>query len=312
MLTAEHARLAAAPHMVSLGDAVHRPRLLDSVFARPMKERLGLTGPLMLDSGGFTLLGRPGFIDLPRLIDIYGATDADYVVALDAPTLRGEKRAARSAKHAQTLGNLERLSDVIEPRRLVPVVHGPTLKEVETNADAVAALAPHARLVALGGIVPLLRSSGSGQGPTRRSSPLRHVARAIRTVRARFPDAIIHVLGAGSPTTLLGLVGIGADSVDSIGWRRAAGFGAIFIAGTGERFPMEHARERRSRPVLSAHDRDRLAQCICPPCLAAGDIEARVRLYNEKAHTPRAQHNAWTLLEEAAACRHARANGEEA
>lgn len=305
MLTACHERLAAAPHMVSLGDAVHRPNLLDRVFAEPLKPRLGLKGPLMLDSGGFTLLGRGGLLNATKLGRIYADTDADFVISLDAPTFRGERRAERMRKHQITRSNLTKLADLVEPRRLVPVIHGPTLDEVEAHAEHVMRVVPEARMVSLGGIVPLLRFSGRGSATKNTSRKLLHVAKAINLVRTILPGRRVHVLGAGSPTTVLGLAGLGADSLDSIGWRRAAGFGSIFVAGVGERFPSDHQRERRSRPIISASDRASLAKCTCPVCIASPAVEARVAAFAAKPHTPRAVHNAWTLLDEVTAYRRA-------
>ncbi|MGQ3228192.1 MAG: hypothetical protein ACT6R2_04755 [Blastomonas fulva] len=287
--------LAELPFMASLGDAIHRPRLVDRVFRDKLRSRLRATGPLMLDSGGFTLMMRASAaLDVGTLGDIYQTCGADLVVALDQPATRHDPPADRDRKHAITLENLTSLARVVDHARLVPVIHGPEIADIARNAAASAAIAPGARMVALGGLVPTLRYSAN-----RSDDVLRHLTAAVDATKTAFPHSAIHILGAGAPRTLSYAFRAGASSVDSIGWRRAAGFGTIFLAGRGERFVEQRDRDRpRSRPLLGPGDHDALSDCACPPCSTTDDLSERIALLASH-YMPRAAHNAWTLHTEA-------------
>lgn len=265
--------LAALPFMASLGDAIHRPRLIDAVFRDKLRARLKTTGPLMLDSGGFTLMMQANAnLDVLDVAHIYQSCGADLVVTLDEPATSRDPIDEQRRKHRVTLDNLSVLADAVEHKRLVPVIHGPEIDDIHRNAEACAKIIDGPSLVALGGLVPTLRYSAS-----RPQEVIRKLVSAVNAVKAAFPSSGVHILGAGAPRTLAYAFMAGASSVDSIGWRRAAGFGTIFLAGRGERFVEHRDRKRpRSRPVLTSDDHEALAQCTCPPCSEAGDVDARI------------------------------------
>ncbi len=150
--------LADLPFMASLGDAIHRPQLIDRVFSHALRVRLRVTGPLMLDSGGFTLMTQgPGKLDAAMVGRIYSTCGADLVLALDEPASLRDELGERRRKHAVTLANLSVLARLVDPEKLVPVIHGPELADVARNAEACARIFPRPRVVAIGGLVPTLR-----------------------------------------------------------------------------------------------------------------------------------------------------------
>jgi len=283
--------LAALPFMASLGDAIHRPRLIDAVFREKLRARLKVTGPIMLDSGGFTLMMQANAsLHAANLAAIYQTCGADLVVALDEPATGNDPIDEQRRKHKVTLDNLIILADAIDHGRLVPVIHGPEFSDIERNAEASAKIVTAPRLVALGGLVPTLRHSAY-----RPEQVFRKLVSAVSAVKAAFPTSAVHILGAGAPRTLTYAFRAGASSVDSIGWRRAAGFGTIFLADSAERFVEDRDRARpRSRLTLTKDDHDLLAQCTCPPCREAGEVDARITVLASH-YMPRAAHNAWTL-----------------
>lgn len=298
LITAYHQALINAPIMASLGDAVHRPRLIPKVFENGLRSRLKTKGPILLDSGGYTLWRMDdSSLKIERLAKIYEATEADLTIALDLPPSHQDDEEIRLAKYATTLTNLEFLTNSLDPKRLVPVVHGNTMAEVESNARAVSALIPRPLAICLGGLVPLFRRSGKAGASL--NSPIRFLAKAVSTVRSVFPNALLHLLGAGSPRTVVLAFAVGADSTDSIGWRRAAGFGTIFLPGKGERFVAPAKRQRAgSRPLLSESDLTILSKCRCPVCGQANDLQSRVAQL-AACYRARSAHNAWILLQEA-------------
>ena len=146
------------------------------------------------------------------------------------------------------------------------------------------------------------RANGfSGTGET-------FLADAISICRTEFPSSHIHVFGAGSTTTAVALFSLGAHSVDSLGWRRAAGFGTIFLAGLAERTVSLKERVRESRPRLTGNDRELLKQCRCPVCVKHPKIENKMDALGA-SYVARAVHNVWTLRAEETAFRRAKANG---
>lgn len=286
--------LADAPIMASLGDAVHRPRLFAKVFSGGLRDRLKTKGPIMLDSGGFTAMMQGGAApNIKRLIEVYAATDADILISLDAPPTLKCGLTERRAKYSTTRKNLQTLVSAIGASRIVPVVHGRTIKEITANAVAAHDISPFPPMICIGGIVPLLRrTGGTTSGP---SDSIEFIAEAIGAIKNIFGETILHVLGAGSPRTVLAALALGANSVDSIGWRRAAGFGTVFIAGRGERFVENRFRSRASsRPFLSQGE---IATCQCPVCTEFSPADRLIALSSN--YRERAAHNAWVLLEEA-------------
>jgi tRNA-guanine family transglycosylase len=298
----DYPALADAPVMASLGDAIHRPRLLETVFSGRLRERLKARGPLLLDSGGFTALrNQRQALPLRELADVYAKADADLVVSLDVPPTLHCKVRERQRRYETTLANLVALTEAFEKERIVPVVHGRLIREISENARAIRQVLPSPTMICLGGLVPLLRRSGRAKA----SRHIRFIAQAVREVRQLYPDRPIHLLGAGSPRTVIAALALGADSVDSMAWRRAAGFGTVFLPGQGERFVDARPRRRAtSRPLLTRED---IMNCDCPVC--SGKSFGRRLSSLSRGYRKRAAHNAWVLSSEVAAFVAAKAEG---
>lgn len=296
VVTRAYPALAGARWMASLGDAIHRPRMLETVFGPQLKARLAITGPLMLDSGGFTMMMRKGDLNLTQVARAFATADADILVSLDYPPLGTDPLEVRQAKYADSLANFTALYRDMEGENLAPVVHGISPDEFEANCEAIRQVDPFPAWVCLGGLVPLLRQCG--QMRHRATDARQQLAETIELVRRNFPGSRLHVLGVGSPRNIATAFASGADSVDSIGWRRAAGFGTIFLPGGTERFVAHRDRKRAgSRLLLDDADRQGLARCDCPACVGAGDLEGRLEIL-AASYLPRAAHNAWVLLGE--------------
>jgi tRNA-guanine family transglycosylase len=272
--------------------------MLKTVFTAGLKDRLRITGPLMLDSGGFTMMmQRHGRLTVADVLSIFRTAAADVVVSLDHPPLASDVPEVRQSKYARTLENLRYLSAGLGYDRLAPVIHGLSLEELRANCAAVQSVVARPKWICLGGLVPLLRVSGRRDRKT--STTRRSLEAAIRLVRGAFQFSILHVLGVGSPRTITAAFQSGADSVDSIGWRRAAGFGTIFLPGGSERFVIDQPRRRpTSRKLLGDEDIELLRRCICPVCRSAEDPMGRISRLAE-SYIARAAHNAWVLIDEA-------------
>ena len=316
VLLAQHADLRCAPVVVSLGDAFLRPSYKDRFFTERLRDSLGMRGPLMVDSGGYALMSRRSMrCRLNEIERIYAKLPADILVSLDYPPSPNDDRVTRNRLHRKTLRNLARLRDVLPTERLMPVVHGHSVKELERACRGVKRLCGDTRQIGIGGLVPLICSGGLVRGfnYVRENGTIgdrgQWIADALKLVRRFFPAALIHVFGVGSATTAIGVLALGADSVDSMSWRRAANYGAILLPGRSERFPLFQNERSRSRPVLGDHDLPRLQACVCPVCTSLPTTGQRAAML-AKGYTHRAIHNAWTVLAEVAAFRKAIQEGK--
>jgi queuine/archaeosine tRNA-ribosyltransferase len=283
--------------MVSLGDAVHRPRLIDNVFRADIRARIGVEGPLMLDSGGFTMMMHNRSLSVHQIAGIYRDAQVELCVTLDIPPIESDDGRKRSRKYRKTHDNLAALIDAVGPRRIVPVVHGMTVAEVEKNCLVISELLPRPRMVCLGGLVPLLRKSLRHSVAGNQS--IAWLRTFVRTVRAQFPAAVIHILGAGAPKNVAAAISCGADSTDSLAWRRAAGFGTVYLPGTSERFLSPRNREREtSRKTASRDELQLLESCVCPACNEWPDLRRRITGLSN-SYLARAAHNAFVVLSQA-------------
>jgi tRNA-guanine family transglycosylase len=297
VVTKRYPELGRECWMISLGDAVHRPGLIERVFCGDLRSRLRVCGPLMLDSGGFTMMMQQRSLKVGEIASIYKRAGVELCISLDIPPTSKDNGGARKRKYDETRENLARLIDLVGPNKLVPVIHGLTETEIARNCRHTADIFSRPPLVCIGGLVPHLRQSGrlsiEGEGG------YAWLQKLVGIARVYFPSAIIHILGAGSPKNVAAAIRCGADSTDSIAWRRAAGFGTIYLPGTGERFLGPRDRKRaKSRPTLNDNEIELLAACACPACSECSRIDKRVT-HLSNSYIARAAHNASVILQEA-------------
>jgi tRNA-guanine family transglycosylase len=286
----------ALPILTSVGCVIRRPRAVSEKFDDNLRNRIGAKNRLMVDSGGFVLMNKqnPNW-NVSRVAHLYNRIDADYLVSLDVPPSIGDSRTDRARKYKKTLQNLEKLFGQFG-EKVVPVVHGATVQEIEKNCRLIQSLYPSPMIVGIGGLVPTIQRCGAvtKAGP---QTPQRRIAEALGCTRAYFPQSRIHMFGVGSLHTVLGAIAIGAGSVDSIGWRQAAGFGSVYIPGRHRRLLTLRERERPCRPFASDDDIELLGRCRCPVCrIVQGNKIDRLASH----YKPRAVHNIWVLYSEIA------------
>jgi queuine/archaeosine tRNA-ribosyltransferase len=290
---------ATIPILTSVGCVMRRPKANAAKFDATLRSRLGAKERLMVDSGGFVLMTKNdrGW-SAERVAELYDKIDADHLVSLDVPPSGTDRNYQRCRKYDMTIRNLDLLLERFG-NKVVPVVHGIGIAEIEQNCRRVAALCRSPSLIGLGGLVPTLQKCGAVRRAGE-NSPHRIVAEAVRCVQSFFPRSDIHLFGVGSLHTVLAAIAIGAHSVDSIGWRQAAGFGSVFIPGRHRRLLTHRQRETPCRPYANQEDIDLLAACACPECRHTGCTGANISLLTNH-FKPRAAHNIWVLYSEAAA-----------
>lgn len=300
VITKRYPALAERHWMASLGDAVNQPALIDRVFCQDLKAHLRVTGPVMLDSGGYTFMTRARGLTVKDVARIYARTNAELCVAYDLPPSPSDSVAIRRQKAAQSHTHLRMLLNALGPARLVPVVHGATRAEIASNLLTIRELLACPSMICIGGLVPRLKRSGlKGH---QRDHVFAFIAECVAQVRATFPYALIHILGAGAPKTVSRALACGAGSTDSSAWRRAAGYGTIFLPGTSERLVSRHRRiDKTSRPQLNQTELELLRTCRCPACVEHRHLEDRLTELSS-SYTARAAHNAFVVVSVADQC----------
>ena len=293
-ICAGHPELTQAPFLTSLGCAIRRPSLLKSHFNGALKNKLGITGPLMVDSGGFVLSTKPNSRwSIETVADCIAGIDADAFVSLDYPPGIRDSSLERLEKIDLSIENFGRLSDMFQNKKIIPVIHGRTLREIEYSSELIAAHTPKPKWVGLGGLVAVLQRRRLS-GEIAAMTPERFIGQTLSIVRRVFPSSIIHVFGAGGTRTFPALFALGADSGDSIGWRQMAGFGSILLPLKGER-TVSLVRAKRRLRRLSQCDLAQLEVCVCPICRSLSSIESRLGAFQRNFYN-RSIHNAWTIV----------------
>jgi queuine/archaeosine tRNA-ribosyltransferase len=296
-----HAELSKAPFLVSLGCIIRRPSLRRTHFNSALRSKLGVHGPLMIDSGGFALSMRPqSDWTVERMAECMQDLDAEIFVSLDLPPHVTDSCRERKRKIFASMDNYKELADRFPHRNVMPVVHGRTMPEIEMSLRLLSASAENPAWIGLGGIVPLLQQRALSAEIKSYGGPEIFIGGALSIIRREYPSASVHVFGTGGTRTFPAIYAFGADSADSIGWRQAAGFGSIFLPLKSQRVVTWNNGTRAPRQRLAPSDLVDLEKCLCPICSSQRSIEAKVSLL--RAHfSNRSIHNAWTIINQTVA-----------
>jgi len=291
-LCALHPDFKKAAFLTSLGCAIRKSSLIRTHFNGNLRFKLGVEGPLMIDSGGFALSKnknvRWSWKTVARLFE---GIDADVFVSLDHPPHHSDTKADRIQKIKTSVQNYKKLLVVFPGRLIMPVVHGRALSEIELSIELVLKMKTPT-WVGLGGLVPLLQNQYVS-GEIARLSVETFIAKSLRMVREAFPKARLHTFGAGGTQTFPALYSLGADSADSIGWRQAAGFGSIFLPLKSQRVIIWKGN-KPPRRTLDETDLEDISRCRCPTCREAFTLESKLEALR-KGFNKLAIHNAWIV-----------------
>jgi queuine/archaeosine tRNA-ribosyltransferase len=293
-LCAPHSELRRLPFLTSLGCAIRRPSLRHTHFDGTLREKLGITGPLMIDSGGFALLMNQHANWTVRIVgDLIAKIEGQIFVSLDFPPHPKDNAELRRNKIRRSNRNFHILSDRFPTNTIMPVIHGRTIGELEYAVESLFRMIPNPKWIGLGGIVPLLKNHRF-PGDISRLGAEGFIAVALRNMRKTFPRSKVHAFGAGGTRTFPAVFAFGADSADSIGWRQAAGYGSIFLPLKSQRVVRWNQKAGPPRKVLSEEDLHLLQCCDCPICRSVGTVDEQVRGFWE-SFEKRSIHNAWTI-----------------
>jgi queuine/archaeosine tRNA-ribosyltransferase len=293
-ICSSYEELRTAAFLTSLGCAMRRPSLRGSHFNSALRDKLGLAGPLMIDSGGFALMKSPSAkwtaSTVGNLID---SIDANVFVSLDLPPSPTDDQDLRRKKICASTRNFRYLTDRFPTKTIMPVVHGRSLGEVNYSIELLLRTPTNPSWIGLGGIVPLLQNRYTSTEIAMLGSE-RFIGLSIRAIRSAFPLSKIHAFGAGGTRTFPAAFAFGADSADSIGWRQAAGFGSIFLPMKSQRIVAWPGDTKRPRRLLDDSDLEQIGACDCPICRTKSSNSQKLAAFRKGFHN-RAIHNAWIL-----------------
>ena len=254
-----------------------------------ISNHLGSQVPTMIDSGGYNFLKNPEkAIEIEELAEIYRNSKAEIVVSLDIPPYPKLSDYEKRKRWDRTRKNAYQLAKAMDNQKVMPVVHGYSKKSLRYHSKQIRDLIDDSGMIGLGGIVPLLK--------VKRNLTLE----LIHFLKTEYPDRFLHVFGVGSVSTMMLLAALGVDSMDTIGWRIKAAYGAIQLVGQSDRFVSPKIGGPKTRKGLSKGDTQLLKECECPVCKGQTLRTRKSRLDNGKSSTfsNRATHNCWTFTKE--------------
>lgn len=272
--------------MVNACEILGKTKANNSVRKKGIHGHLEFKGPIMMDSGGFQFMKKKELdIDPKKILKLYEESKPNFGVVLDHPLGPNLSHEEKMDRWLKTLTNTRIMvaNHYTDCTKLVPVVHGHKLEEIEwflQELDKISAF----DFLGIGSLVPSVFSTKGAGG-------IANVVEIVNFVRKKLPERRIHVFGVGSALTMHLMFYAGADSVDSSGWRTKAAYGAIQLPGIGDRYITPRKRHKTYRD-LSENEKEILAQCECPVCKKEG-LETL-----KKSFTARALHNAWVFQKE--------------
>jgi len=266
-----------------------------------------------LDSGGYLYLKRDDIEPDPlKVLGLYEDSAPTVGAVLDYPLDPFLPAKVNEKRWRQTMANTRLMYERNGDLTLMPIVHAHSVDQAKRACADLRRIVGEPVVIGIGSLVPLMRTRHdgqvlSGQSPTQSDAPIkrhqssRHlVIEVIRTIRAEFPNAFLHVFGVGGTTTMHLMFALGVDSLDSIGWRLKAGYGAVQLPGFGDRFTGDRQRKRRTLLKDDEKAKETLLECQCPVCQEHATLEKRLADL-DKSFNNRALHNAWVFAQEAVA-----------
>jgi 7-cyano-7-deazaguanine tRNA-ribosyltransferase len=267
-------------------DFMQHPVLFEEVKKKKIHGFLNYDGPVLMDSGGFLFMKKKIMnVHAKQIIDFYEESKPNFGVVLDhplIPTLPKKelmKRKLKTLKNTKIMMNNKTTKNPV----LIPVIHGYEQNEIKWYLKKLAKIDSFP-IYGIGSLVPSLYNVKGVGG-------ILNVVKVISEIRKQIPDARLHVFGTGGTLTMHLMYYAGADSLDSSAWRTKAAFGAIQMAGMGDRW-ITKAERKKPYPQLSGGERKKLENCKCPACKKDGFRGL------QKSFSSRALHNAWVHQQE--------------
>lgn len=267
---------------------------------------LGLdrSSAVLLDSGGYLYLKRDDMeANLYEILELYEDLVPMIGAVLDYPFDPFDPVEVNVRRWRQTLENVRLMFGDSHSLTLMPIIHAHSVTQAQRACTELRQILGQPVVLGIGSLVPLMRGRHDGEilkkDKGNHQSGRHLAAKIVRVVRTEFPDSFLHVFGVGGTTTMHIMFALGADSLDSVGWRLKAAYGAIQLPGLGDR--LTGKKKRKGRTLIIEDDRaiEMLLQCQCPLCRQYGTLEQRLAALDDTFNN-RALHNAWVFVQEVA------------
>lgn len=221
---------------------------------------------LFLDSGAYTFTRRCMSVDEEKIKATQEKIDPDRAIPLDYPFLPGMSLSVMRKRWEKTAENILDWQNTTKLRNIVPVLHAWDNKSLIDNIKWMYRKVD-CECIAVGTIVTPSFSRFTGYFGDRQPTMLTMclILRTVQLVK-HYTDFEVHLTGFGSsPLTLHLAYFIGAESVDSMGYKRKAAYGKILLPGLGERYVGRGDASFGVKP-LSPKEMELLSKCSCPIC----------------------------------------------
>jgi 7-cyano-7-deazaguanine tRNA-ribosyltransferase len=269
--------------------------------------------PTLLDSGGYLYLKRNDLkADPCDILNLYEDLAPTIGAILDYPLDPFAAIEVNQRRWQQTLVNTRLMFERNGHLTLMPIIHAHSVAQAQKACAELREIIGEPVIVGIGSLVPLMRTRHDGRllaeqtlqsNATTEHQSSRHLAvEVIKIIRTEFPHAFLHVFGVGGTTTMHLMFALGVDSLDSIGWRLKAGYGAIQLPGLGDRFTGNKHRRNRTLLIEDTVAKEALLECRCPVCQEHNTFERRLTAL-DRSFNNRALHNAWVFIQEVNAFR---------
>lgn len=258
-------------------------QIMTSVFYLRKQEKNGkihrvfpLCEKVFLDSGIFQMYKRNLNLRIIHeyrrtLIELYNKLQPDLASALDVPCTiwndvkTKQKRLSWSLKNYKYLRN--RVDDSVT---LVPGICAFSEKSARIVANQIKKVVGLPRYLGIGGQVPLLKVA-------EKIPNLGFLTMKVASVfREEFPEAKIHVFGAGGHRWYMLLRLLGLDSADYAGYLFSTGMGEIILPGIRPKYILKEVILRTKRgkkkykrdpkKIFSEDEFNEFYLCNCPVC----------------------------------------------
>lgn len=267
-------------------DFMQHPTKFEEVKKRKIHDFLGYEGPVIMDSGGFLFMKKKRVdVTAKQIISFYEESKPNFGVVLDHPIIPTLSSKESMRRRLKTLSNTRIMMNnrITKNPVLIPVIHGYDSNDIRWYLKKLKKISSFP-IYGIGSLVPSLYNVRGVGG-------ILNVMKVISEVRRQVPNAKLHVFGTGGTLTMHLMYYAGADSLDSSAWRTKAAFGAIQMAGMGDRW-ITKAIRKKPYPQLSREEKKELENCHCPICKRHG-FEGL-----QKKFSARALHNAWVHQQE--------------
>lgn len=274
---------------------------LKEIYEKKIHRYVKFDRPIMMDSGGFLFMKRKEIdVTADDIIELYEKIKPNFGVVLDHPITPDLSYYEIQKRRHLTLRNTKRMMDLRRTKNpeIIPVIHGFNTRSVNWFVNNLQKIAQF-NTYGIGSLVPsVFNAKGIGG--------ISNVIKIIINTRRLLPQARLHVFGVGSITTMNMMFFAGANSVDSSAWRTKAAYGAIQLAGIGDRYITGRAGKDTNKIYkdLSRKEKKILEECRCPACRKEGLKGLR------RSFSGRALHNAWVFQKEIENIRKLRQNDE--